>query len=192
MKYISILFILLIGTSTLLAQGYNTIGGIRFGTDWGITAKHRIKEKVTVEGILQSSIKREEVLISALVAKHNSLITKRFNFYTGGGLHYGFNSDPELTHKNPFGVSAIAGVEFKLAKLVASWDFKPVINVIGGEKKVYTQSGISLRYVFVKKPLLKKPLLKEPLFKEPILKKNKEKKKAAEKKKINWKFWEKW
>ena len=187
MKYISILFILLISTATLLAQGYNTIGGIRFGTDRGITAKHRIKDKVTIEGILQSSTKREEVLISVLVAKHNPLITKRFNFYTGGGLHYGFNSDPEVTYKSPFGVSAVAGVEFKIAKLVASWDFKPVINLVGGEKTVYAQSGISLRYVFVKKPIFK-----EPLFKEPIFKKNKEKKKAAEKKKVNWKFWEKW
>ncbi len=187
MKYSSILFIVLISTTGLLAQGYNTIGGIRFGTDWGITAKHRIKDKTTVEGIFQSSTKREEVLISALVAKHNPLVTKRFNFYTGGGLHYGFASDPEVSYKNPFGVSAIAGVEFKVAKLVASWDFKPAINLVGGQKKVYAQSGISLRYVFVKKPLLK-----EPLFKEPLFKKNKDKKKKEEKKKINWKFWEKW
>ena len=185
MKYIGIFFFILITTSCLLAQGYNTIGGIRFGTDWGITAKHRIAEKVTLEGIFQSSTKREEVLITALVAKHNPLITKRFNFYTGGGLHYGFNSDPELTHENPLGVTAIAGVEFKLAKLIISWDFKPAINVIGGESSVYTQSGISLRYVFVKKPIFK-----EPLFKEPIFKKNKNKK--ADKKKINWKFWENW
>ncbi len=183
MKYIGIFFIILITTSCLLAQGYNTIGGIRFGTDWGITAKHRIDDKVTVEGIFQSSTKREEVLITALVAKHNPLITKRFNFYTGAGLHYGFASDPEITYKNPFGVSAIAGVEFKLAKLILSWDFKPAVNIIGGEKSVYTQSGISLRYVFVKKPLFK-----EPLFKEPIFKKNKK----EEKKKFNWKFWEKW
>ena len=166
----------------LFGQGYNTIGGVRFGTDWGITAKHRIKDRITVEGIFQSSTKREEVIISALVAKHNPLITKRFNFYTGGGLHFGVNSEPlgETTVKNPFGVTAIAGVEFKLAKLIVSWDFKPAINLVGGTKRVYPQTGISLRYVFVKKPLLK-----EPLFKK---KENKDKK---EKKKINWKFWEK-
>ena len=178
MKQILIFILVCCGTITLIAQGYNTIGGIRFGTDWGITAKHRFKDKMTVEGIFQSSTKREEVLISALVAKHNPLITKRFNFYTGAGLHVGFNSEAERTYKNPFGVSAIAGVEFKLAKLVLSWDLKPAINLIGGEKRVYLQSGISLRYVFVKKPI----------FKKPLLKKNRNK---TEKKKINWKFWEK-
>ena len=179
MKQLLLLFFTFFLTLSLFSQGYNTIGGVRFGTDWGITGKHRIQDKVTVEGILQSSTKREEVLISALVAKHAPLITKRFNFYTGGGLHVGFNSEPERTFKNPFGVTAIAGIEFKLAKLIASWDFKPAINLIGGEKRVYLQSGISLRYVFVKKPLLKKP----------IFKKNRDKK--EEKKKINWKFWEK-
>jgi len=183
MKQILIFIFACCSALTLLAQGYNTIGGIRFGTDWGVTAKHRFKDKLTVEGIFQSSTKREEVLISALVAKHNPLITKRFNFYTGAGLHVGFNSEVERTYKNPFGVSAIAGVEFKLAKLILSWDFKPAINLIGGQKKVYAQSGISLRYVFVKKPLFK-----EPLLKKPILKKNRKK---TEKKKFNWKFWEK-
>ena len=167
---------------SLVGQGYNTIGGVRFGTDWGITAKHRLKDRITVEAILQNSTQREEVLISALVAKHNPLITKRFNFYTGGGLHFGVNSEPdgEDTVKNPFGVTAIAGVEFKIAKLILSWDFKPVINLVGGSKSFYPQSGISLRYVFVKKPL----------FKEPLFKKNRDKDKE-ERKKINWKFWEK-
>lgn len=178
MKQILIFILACCGTLPLIGQGYNTIGGIRFGTDWGITAKHRIKDKFTVEGIFQSAIKREEVLISALVAKHNPLITKRFNFYTGAGLHVGFNSEVEQTYKNPFGISTIAGVEFKLAKLILSWDFKPAINLIGGQKKVYAQSGISLRYVFVKKPI----------FKEPLFKK---KKKKSDKKKFNWKFWEK-
>ncbi len=172
----------------LLGQGYNTIGGVRFGTDWGITGKHRIKDRITVEGIFQSSRQREEVIISALVAKHNPLITKRFNFYTGGGLHFGINSEPlgETTVKNPFGVTAIAGVEFKIAKLILSWDFKPAINLVGGTTTIYPQTGVSLRYVFVKKPIFKEPLLKKPIFKKE---KDKEKK---EKKKINWKFWEKW
>ena len=128
------------------------------------------------------------MIISALVAKHNPLITKRFNFYTGGGLHFGINSEPlgETTVKNPFGVTAIAGVEFKIAKLILSWDFKPAINLVGGTTTIYPQTGVSLRYVFVKKPIFKEPLLKKPIFKKE---KDKEKK---EKKKINWKFWEKW
>ncbi len=182
MKKVFLLLSISLFSLSLIGQGYNTIGGVRFGTDWGITGKHRIKDKITVEGIFQSSTKREEVIISALVAKHNPLITKRFNFYTGGGLHFGINSEPlgETTVKNPFGVTAIAGLEFKIAKLILSWDFKPAINLVGGNKTIYPQTGISLRYVFVKKPI----------FKEPIFKKNKDKKK--EKKKINWKFWENW
>ena len=177
MKNLFCLFIALCSGLLLQAQVYNTVGGIRLGTDWGITAKHRIDKKVTLEGIFQSSLSKEELLITGLIEKHSSLITKHLNFYTGIGLHKGWNSTVAegAVIKDPFGVTAIAGAEFNLGRLNLSWDFKPAFNLVGGERTLYSQTGISLRYVFVKKPLFKK--------------KNKRKK---GKKKINWKFWENW
>ncbi len=180
MKQLLIIFITLLSTFSVIAQGYNIAGGIRMGTDWGITGKYRIGKKESIEGIIQSSASKskDEVIITALYEKHNPLISKRFNFYTGAGLHKGWNNtvNGETTYKDPFGVTAIAGIEFNLGRTNVSWDFKPAFNLIGGERKMYTQSGISLRYVFKKRPLFER--------------KNK-KKKDKDKKKINWKFWEK-
>ncbi len=175
MKYLFCLFIALFSGLLLHAQVYNTVGGIRLGTDWGITAKHRIDKKVTIEGIFQSSLRREEVIITGLIEKHSSLITKHFNFYTGIGLHKGWNSESnqEVPVKDPFGITGIAGAEFNLGRINISWDFKPAFNLTGGERTLYSQTGISLRYIFVKKPLFKK-------------------KKKKNKKRINWKFWENW
>ncbi len=171
--------ILLLSCFALFSQGYNIAGGIRMGTDWGITGKYRVGKKESIEAIIQSSANnsRDEVIITALYEKHNPLISKRFNFYTGAGLHKGWNNtvNGETTFENPFGITAIAGIEFNLGRTNVSWDFKPAFNLVGGERKMYTQSGISLRYVFEKRPLFER----------------KNKKKNKNKKKINWKFWEK-
>ena len=177
MKRLLCISIAFISVLFLQAQGYNVAGGIRMGTDWGITGKYRIDKRVSVEGIFQSSLRREEVIMTALIEKHSPIITKRFNFYTGIGLHKGWNSEPsaEVAIKDPFGITAIAGIEFNLGRTNVSWDFKPAFNLVGGERAMYTQSGISLRYVFVKRPLFRK----------------RNKKKKGGKKKINWKFWEK-
>lgn len=178
MKRLFCISVALLSVYFIQAQGYNIAGGIRMGTDWGITGKYRFDKRLTAEGIIQSSASKnkDEVIITALVEKHNPLISKRFNFYTGIGLHKGWNNtvNGEIVYKDPFGVTAIAGIEFNIGRTNVSWDFKPAFNLIGGERKMYTQSGISLRYVFEKRPLFKK--------------RNKKKK---GKKKINWKFWEK-
>lgn len=180
MKRLLIISIAFFSTFSLFSQGYNIAGGIRMGTDWGITGKYRIAKKETIEAIIQSAASKDkdEVIITALWEKHNPLISKRFNFYTGAGLHKGWNNtnNGEITYQNPFGVTAIAGIEFNLGRTNVSWDFKPAFNLVGGERKMYTQSGISLRYVFEKRPLFNR---------------KKKKKKDKDKKKINWKFWEK-
>ena len=179
MKHLLIISIAFLSSFSILAQGYNIAGGIRMGTDWGITGKYRFDNKATAELIIQSaaSNSRDEVIITALAEKHNPLISKRFNFYTGAGLHKGWNNtvNSETEFQNPFGITAIAGIEFNLGRMNVSWDFKPAFNLVGGERKMYTQSGISLRYVFEKRPLFAW----------------KNKKKNKDKKKINWKFWEK-
>lgn len=161
----------------LSAQSYNTTVGMRLGTDWGISAQHRVDKRFTIEGIIQSSLFREEVTITALGEQHYPFLSKRFNFYMGGGLHKGWltNSD-EVSYKDPFGIDFIAGIEFTMARINLSWDFKPAVNLIGGERTIYSQSGLSLRYVIAKKPLF-----------EGKNKKNRRKKD----KKFNWKFWEK-
>ncbi|PHN05861.1 hypothetical protein CRP01_15450 [Flavilitoribacter nigricans DSM 23189 = NBRC 102662] len=168
------------------SQSYDFTGGVRLGTDWGITSQVRLAKKTTAELILQSSLKREEVLVTALAEQHSPIISRRFNFYAGGGLHKGWNSASNEVEpiKDPFGVTLIAGAEFTLARLNISWDFKPAINLVGGEKKIYTQTGISLRYVIFKKNHFEKARKKRQRVKR-------REERRENRDGFNWRFWEK-
>lgn len=151
---------------------------MRLGTDWGLTLQQRVAKKTTVELIYQGSLQREELMLSALLEQHYPIITRRLNIYFGGGLHKGwldtgFNDEPNL---NPFGVSLIGGIEFNIGRINLSYDLKPAFNISGGEEKFYKQTGVSLRYVLVKRKW------------EVFNKKNSKKQKGRAK--INWKIWE--
>ncbi len=140
------------------SQSYFSAAGIRLGTDWGLTVQQRIARKTTIEGILQSSLFREEGMLTVMVEQHSPLISRRFNVYGGGGLHTGWRTvkpaggAEDTDPKGPFGITLIGGAEMTIGRLNLSYDFKPAINITGGEQTFYTQSGISARYVIVKKP----------------------------------------
>ena len=167
------------------AQSYDTAAGMRFGTDWGITFKQRIAKKTTMEAILQSQFSNNDVFLNLLVEQHVPIASRRINLYTGAGLHGGWLDTPEGSDlKNPFGISGIVGAEFTPGRLNISYDFKPILNLVGGRKTFQLQTGFSLRYVIVKRKW--QPIKK---LRDDIRKKRNKRKKKKEKK--NWKFWEK-
>ncbi len=134
------------------SQSYDTAAGMRLGTDWGITVKQRIAKKTTLEGILQTGISKSDVILNLLLEQHVSIISRRFNLYTGAGIHGGWLDKPEGSSlKNPFGISGIVGIEFTPGRLNLSYDFKPTLNLVGGTKTFEFQTGISIRYILVKR-----------------------------------------
>ncbi len=137
--------------SLLFAQSYNTAGGIRLGTEWGLTLKQRIANHTTVEGIFQKGFNEDETIVTLLANQHFPLITRRFNLYFGGGLHKGWNTSEDVIYEDPFGISLVGGLEFTVGRLNLSWDFKPAFNLSGGTKDFYSHTGLSLRYVFWKR-----------------------------------------
>ncbi len=148
--------LLLIPTLLILtfasAQSYNTALGFRLGTDWGVSWQQRILKKTTIETIVQSSFFREEALLTVLGEQHNPILGRRFNLYVGGGFHKGWLNQGENSEiKDPFGLTGVFGLEFTLARVNVSFDFKPAVNLVGGEKRIYSQSGFSVRYVLFKK-----------------------------------------
>lgn len=167
-----------------------TAGGLRMGTDWGLTVQQRLTKNMTIEGIVQSSFQRDEVIITALAERHFALVYRGLNIYGGAGLHKGFignNPSADLLPTNytdPFGVTLIGGAELTLGRFNFSYDFKPAINVMGGTQKMYMQTGVSLRYVF----------LNNKHFKQ-IQKKKRKKKRQEEggiiRIKDEWKIWKK-
>jgi len=140
----------------LFAQSYNTVGGMRLGTDWGLTVKQRVYDNYTAELLIQSSLLREEVMLTFLANRHYNIFTRHLNLYLGGGFHKGWIGEEQLDEeavpaRDPFGVDVLFGIETTLGNLNLSYDIKPAINLVGGEKLIYTQTGISLRYRFWKR-----------------------------------------
>lgn len=166
---------------SVTAQSYNTAVGMRLGTDWGLTVQQRVAKKTTIELLLQSSLQREETLITLMGEQHFPILTRRLNIYYGGGLHKGWineSNDQAQPYKDPFGLTFIGGLEFSLGRLNISYDFKPAINISGGEDRFYTQTGISLRYIIIKRHT-------------NIFGKDKQKKSRRQREGFNWRFWEK-
>ena len=183
MKNLIILFILTFLSVELMAQSYNTAAGMRLGTEWGLTVKQRVAKKTTIEAILQSSLQREEFTVTVLGEQHYPLISRRLNVYAGAGLHKGWHTNSlEEAYQDPFGLSFVTGIEFTLGRLNLSYDFKPAVNISGGEKGFYSQTGVSMRYVLAKRKWLQ--------GKNKNKKKKKNKRKGKQDK-FDWKIWKK-
>ncbi|MEM1322858.1 MAG: hypothetical protein AAGG75_21515 [Bacteroidota bacterium] len=163
MKIRLLYFPLLFCTLSLGAQSYKTAAGLRLGGGIGFTAKHEIFKKTTLEAILQAQSKQDRTSFTLLYEQHHNLLFRRVNFYLGAGPHLSWQEDPELGSRNGGGATGIVGIEFSPGRLNLSWDFKPALKLWGNGNTFETQTGISLRYIFVKR----------------------------KKKKINWKFWQK-
>ncbi len=155
-KRILILFFFVFIIRISYAQSYFTAGGARLGTDWGLTFQQRLLKHTTGEFIFQSSLVREELMLTGLLEHHFPLVTKRLNVYLGAGFHKGFVTDNTAAYDSPYGMTVIAGAEFTIARLVISYDYKPAFNFNGGENSWYSQTGVSVRYVFVKQNVFKK------------------------------------
>lgn len=177
-------------TGSLASQTYFTAGGLRVGTSWGLTLQQRLAEKVTGEIILNNALDGSEFLVTGLGELHHPVLTKRLNIYTGAGLHVGSRRIEGIAdRKGTFGVTAIGGAELTLARLVVSYDFKPALHLTGQPNPFSLQTGLSVRYVFVKNGVYK-----------DLAKSKKKRRKARQKAKRRkakgttdapwWKIWE--
>jgi hypothetical protein len=127
------------------AQAYITSGGIRLGTELGLTIQQKIPGTNTIEGIVTTNKYRWQ--IQGLFEHHRRLIGKRLNYYYGIGPHWG----SEKAYGKYFGITPITGLEFTIAKLTISYDYKPSFNIIGGSSFIFHDSGLSVRAVIIRK-----------------------------------------
>lgn len=156
MKILKIALIILFSYG-LKAQSYDLSAGLRLGTDWGASVQLRmpyVQKNFVVEGILQSSFAREEGLFTLLGKQHRPILTRRLNLFYGAGPHFGWSdevNDNNQAIKSPFGLTGVIGLEMTIGKINLAYDYKPAFNISGGSKTVYSQSGISVRYVISKR-----------------------------------------
>ncbi|GAB3226485.1 hypothetical protein J0A67_07425 [Algoriphagus aestuariicola] len=159
-----LLFLFFQITFQAFPQRYGTALGLRFGNSdfnrtLGLTLQQRLTERVTLEGIIQSDFNLNSTF-SLLLERHRPIISKRFNYYLGGGASFGkeesFVKNPatkEIVHtygNATFGVDLVAGIELTIANAVIALDYKPNINISGREEFYRGQVGISARTVLVK------------------------------------------
>lgn len=152
MKQLVLVLSISMCSTFLQAQKYTTAAGIRLGTGIGITVQQAIWNNNTIEGIVQKGFFIDLTTVSVLYEQHYKLISKGFNFYVGAGPQVGMygNSSKNTGRSNAIGASFIGGVEMRLKKLLLSFDYKPSINLKGGDGFFDSQSGLSLRYIFIK------------------------------------------
>jgi hypothetical protein len=155
---LSILFILIISSFSVNAQGYNTALGIRFGgLSNGITLKHFVSNASAVEGIL--SLGNRTVIITGLYEMHTSIDhSQLFRFYYGVGAHVGFFQDGGYyyyhnnilyTSQSVVGIDGIIGLgyKFKTAPINIGMDLKPFMDFNSGTN-LFFDGGVSVRYTF--------------------------------------------
>lgn len=145
-RFLYSLFLIAISLEQLPAQSYVTAAGLRAGTELGITVQQRMYKTTTLEAIATTNRYRWQV--QTLYEYHRKFLGKRFNYYIGIGPHFG----NEKGYGNYWGITPITGVEATLAGLCISWDYKPSLNMGGGSSLFFHDSGLSLRYVFIKQP----------------------------------------
>lgn len=164
-NYVFLLIILLtLASNELFAQRYGNAVGVRLGNNqlsrqFGISFQQRLLERTSFEAILQTDFARNSSL-SLLLEKHKPIISKRFNYYLGAGIAFGneesfrkneIEKEVVQTYGNKtFGIDAIGGVEFTIARTVLSVDYKPNFNLSGREEFYRGQVGFSARTVLTK------------------------------------------
>lgn len=145
-------------------QSYGTALGLRLANNnsyrmLGLTAQHRIQKGLSLEAILQSDF-NVNTTVHALIKLHRPLLSKRLNYYYGGGLSLGLQESWQKvsetrtimqTYGNPtLGVDIVGGIEMTLMGITFSVDYKPNVNLVGREPWYSGQVGISVRSVLVK------------------------------------------
>ncbi|MDH5381545.1 MAG: hypothetical protein OEW75_11865 [Cyclobacteriaceae bacterium] len=151
------------GHQAVQAQSYGTALGLRFGNDnvkrtMGITFQQRLLKRVTIEGIVQSDFSYNHTL-HGLIKVHQPLVTKRLNFYSGGGFSMGMEqskfNDPLsqtiiiTTGNKTLSGDLVVGLELTMLKYNISVDYKPNFNITGRNPWYLGQVGISGRAVLV-------------------------------------------
>lgn len=142
----------------LAAQSYDSSLGLRLGTDWGATVQLRLPQvhkNFVVEGILQSSLQKDQGSFTLLGKQHRPLLSRRLNLFYGTGAHFGWSGalDAETGESvgGPVGVDGVIGLEATFGGFNLSYDFKPALNVGGGASFLDTQTAISVRYIIAKR-----------------------------------------
>jgi hypothetical protein len=140
-------------------QDYRTALGLRLNGGAGISCRHFLTDKHSVEGILYT--RWRGLNITGLYTVNTRVFTEPgFSFFIGGGAHMGFWDssrnpwwDDNKNNNNSrlvIGVDGQIGLEyvFEEIPLNLSIDWKPAFNIIGITNFWAGDAALSVRYTF--------------------------------------------
>jgi len=138
--------LILIGSSIGNAEAQDAYGksiGIRGGTPTGVSYKHFLDFAGAIEGIVGYNFLNGRVFTVTGLYEHHFFINYNLNFYAGGGLTLGFNSDEFRLI-----VDGIGGIEYVFPRFPMSFslDYKPAFHIFGPEF-LYNEFALTIRYI---------------------------------------------
>lgn len=135
------------------AQKYYLAGGLRYGSNLGLTISELVYDKVTLEQDIISSYGDLNYSGFLLGRYHQHLISSRFNLFFGGGLGvFRLKSTQNSPAKTVFGPALKAGLELTVSRITISASLEPVYYNSRKDDKFFIDKAISAKYVFIKKP----------------------------------------
>ena len=148
-KTLFIAVVLLMLTTTISAQNYNTGIGARVGFFNGLTVKHFVSPNNAVEGIL--NFRWGGAIITGMYEWQNPIPNAPgFDYYLGVGAHVGFFDTYKWDHSAStiVGADVVVGAEytFPTAPFTIGIDYKPAFNFIGDSHIWADGLALNLRF----------------------------------------------
>ena len=124
-------------------DAYGRSIGFRGGTPTGVSYKHFLEFAGAIEGIVGFNFMNGRIFSVTGLYEYHFFINYNLNFYAGGGLTLGFNSDEFRLI-----VDAIGGIEYVFPRFPMSFslDYKPAYNIFGNEF-YFNEFALTIRYI---------------------------------------------
>ncbi len=124
-------------------DAYGEAIGLRGGVPAGVSYKHFLEFAGAIEGIIGYNFTNGRVFTLTGLYEHHFFLNYNTNFYAGGGLTLGANSDEFRLI-----VDAIGGIEYVFPRFPMSFslDYKPAFNIFDAEF-LYNEFALTIRYI---------------------------------------------
>ena len=128
---------------SIAQDAYGKAIGVRGGTPTGVSYKHFLEFAGAIEGIFGYNFTNGRVFTLTGLYEHHFFINYNTNFFAGGGLTLGANSDEFRLI-----VDAIGGIEYVFPRFPMSFslDYKPAFNIFDADF-FFNEFALTVRYI---------------------------------------------
>jgi hypothetical protein len=129
--------------NTTAQDAYGRSIGLRGGTPTGVSYKHFLEFAGAIEGIVGYNFTNGRIFTVTGLYEQHFFLNYNLNFYAGGGLTLGVNSDEFRLI-----VDAIGGIEYVFPRFPMSFslDYKPAFHIFGPEF-LFNEFALTIRYI---------------------------------------------